>query len=137
MADDLRPELIPFDREALWRTTRFDDFARRTKMTEANVAKRLNQLSDLGLFSKEPSQDAGQHTRYEYVLLPKGRDLMPAVFALRHWGNTHLQNGNATLSLVERGSGNPVLIGAHTAAGRSVALDDLALIANGGWAIAW
>ena len=120
-------------REALWGTTRFDDFARRTKLTEANVAKRLKQLTELGIFTKQPYQEEGRRTRHEYALTPKGRDLMPAVLALMQWGNKHLQADEGPLHLVVRGTGDPVVIGAQTATGRSVALDDVAIVANGDW----
>jgi DNA-binding HxlR family transcriptional regulator len=122
-------------REALYGTTRFDDFARRTKITDAIVATRLKQLTDLGLFVKEPYREPGKRSRDEYVLTDKGRDLLPAVFALMQWGNRHLQGEDGgPLRLVERGTGEPVVIGARTESGRSLDLDDLAIVANGDWA---
>jgi DNA-binding HxlR family transcriptional regulator len=122
-------------REALWGTTRFDDFVRRTKSTEAIVAKRLRQLTDLGLFVKQPYREPGERTRSEYMLTDKGRDLLPAVFALMQWGNKHLQGRDGgPLRLVERGTGEPVVVGARTESGRNLDLDDLAVVANGDWA---
>jgi DNA-binding HxlR family transcriptional regulator len=122
-------------REAFYGTTRFDDFARRTRVTEAIVATRLKELTDLGLFSKRPYQEPGQRTRYEYLLTDKGRDLLPAVFALMQWGNKYLQaEEGGPLCLVERGTGEPVLIGPRTEDGRSLDLEDLAIVANGDWA---
>jgi DNA-binding HxlR family transcriptional regulator len=122
-------------REALYGTTRFDDFVRRTKSTEAIVAKRLKQLTDLGLFIKQPYREPGKRTRDEYLLTDKGRDLLPAVFALMQWGNKHLQaEDGGPLRLVERGTGEPVVIGPRTESGRNLDLDDLAIVANGDWA---
>ena len=46
-------------REAFYGTTRFDDFVRRTKATEAIVARRLKQLTALGLFVKWRYRDSG------------------------------------------------------------------------------
>ena len=74
-------------REAFFGTTRFDDFTRRTRSTEAIVAMRLKQLTDLGLFTKQPYREPGKRTRDEYLLTAKGRGLLPAVFALMQWGN--------------------------------------------------
>jgi DNA-binding HxlR family transcriptional regulator len=41
-------------REAFYGTTRFDDFARRTKITDAIVAARLKELTGIGLSSNSP-----------------------------------------------------------------------------------
>ena len=121
-------------REAFYGTTRFDDFARRTKSTEAIVAARLKQLTEIGLFTKQPYREPGTRTRDEYLLTDKGRDLLPAVFALMQWGNRHLQGEEGgPLRLVERGTGEPVVIGPHTESGRDLELDDLAIVANGDW----
>ncbi len=122
-------------REALYGTTRFDDFARRTKITEAIVSSRLKELTDLGLFVKQPYREPGRRTRDEYLLTDKGRDLLPVVFALMQWGNKHLQGEDGgPLHLVERGTGEPVVVGPHTVSGRPLALADLAIVAHGDWA---
>lgn len=122
-------------REAFYGTTRFDDFARRTKVTEAIVAARLKDMTDIGLFTKRPYREPGMRTRYEYLLTEKGRDLVPAVFALMQWGNKHLQGEDGgPLRLVERGTGEPVVIGPRTGSGRSLDLEDLAIVAHGDWA---
>jgi DNA-binding HxlR family transcriptional regulator len=122
-------------REALYGTTRFDDFARRTRITDAIVATRLKQLTEIGLFDKQPYQEPGHRTRHEYLLTDKGRDLLPAVFALMQWGNKHLQGEDGgPLRLVERGTGEPVVIGPRTVSGRPVDVDDLAIVAHGDWA---
>src|SRR4051795_8587922 len=122
-------------REAFYGTTRFDDFALRAKITDAIVAARLKQLTDIGLFVKQAYREPGKRTRSEYLLTDKGRDLLPAVFALMQWGNAHLQGEDGgPLRLVERGTGEPVVIGPRTASGRNVELDDLAIVANGDWA---
>ena len=105
-------------REALYGTTRFDDFARRTRVTDAIVAARLKELTELGLFTKQPYREPGKRTRDEYHLTDRGRDLLPAVFALMQWGNKHLQaEEGGPLRLVERGTGEPVVIGPRTESG--------------------
>jgi DNA-binding HxlR family transcriptional regulator len=122
-------------REALYGTTRFDDFVRRTKTTDAIVATRLKELSEVGLFTKAPYREPGKRTRYEYLLTDKGRDLLPAVFALMQWGNKYLQaEDGGPLRLVERGTGDPVEIRPRTRSGRDLELEDLAIVANGDWA---
>lgn len=121
-------------REAMYGTTRFDDFARRTKMTEGIVASRLKELTDIGLFVKQPYQVVGKRTRDEYLLTDKGTALMPALFALMQWGDANLQDEHGgPLRLVERGTDEPVVIGARTVSGKALGLEDLAIIANPGW----
>jgi DNA-binding HxlR family transcriptional regulator len=121
-------------REALYGTTRFDDFVRRTKGTDAIVSARLKQLTDIGLFEKRPYQEEGKRRRYEYVLTPKGTDLMPAVFALMQWGNRYLQSDDGgPLRLVKRGTDIPVVIGPHTESDAELGIDDLEIAANGNW----
>src|ERR1700754_4571631 len=65
-------------REALYGTTRFDDFVQRVGITDAVAAARLKQLVAIGILDRRPYRDEGQRTRYEYVLTPMGRDLLPA-----------------------------------------------------------
>jgi DNA-binding HxlR family transcriptional regulator len=122
-------------REAFYGTTRFDDFARRTKITDAIVAARLKELTDIGLFVKQPYREPGKRSRHEYLLTEKGRDLVPVVFALMQWGNKHLQGEDGgPLRLVEHGTGEPVVIGPRTTSGKALDLEDLAIVAHGDWA---
>ncbi|WP_246074824.1 winged helix-turn-helix transcriptional regulator [Nonomuraea terrae] len=75
-------------REAFYGTIRFDDFVRRTKVGDAIVAARLKDLTDIGLFTKQPYREPGKQTRYEYLLTEKGGDLFSAVFALMQWATS-------------------------------------------------
>jgi DNA-binding HxlR family transcriptional regulator len=122
-------------REALYGTTRFDDFVRRTKTTDAIVAARLKHLTELGLLVKQPYQEPGQRTRYEYLLTDKGEDLLPALFAMKQWGDKYLQpKDGEPLRLVERATGEPITVVARSASGADLSLDDLAIVDNRGWA---
>lgn len=76
-------------REAAYGTTRFDDFVRRTGLTEAVVAGRLRDLVREGLLAREPYRDPGQRARQAYVLTDAGSDLVPALLALAAWGARH------------------------------------------------
>lgn len=119
-------------REAFYGTTRFDDFARRTELTDAIVAARLKELTKLGLFTKELYQEPGKRRRSEYLLTEKGRDLVPVVFALMQWGDKHLQGeGGGPLRLVERSTGEPVKVSLRTASGEALDLEDVAIVTNG------
>jgi DNA-binding HxlR family transcriptional regulator len=114
-------------REALFGTTRFDDFVRRTKSSDALVASGLKRLVDAGLLSRQPYREPGQRSRDEYVLTDRGRDLLPAVFALMQWGNKYLREDDGPFQLIERETGEAVEIGPHRA-GAGVPLEDLAIV---------
>src|SRR3954454_19933745 len=97
-------------REAYYGTTRFDDFVERVGITDAVAAARLKQLVGAGILDKQPYREPGKRTRYEYVLTPMGRDLLPAVLALMQWGDKSLQPNGGPLHVVERGTVAPVTI---------------------------
>jgi DNA-binding HxlR family transcriptional regulator len=123
-------------REALYGTTRFDDFVRRTHSTDAIVSSRLKRLTELGVLAKQPYREPGERTRYEYHLTDRGKELLPVVFGLMQWGNAHLQPDDGPFQLSDRATGEPVVITAVTPSGKVVELDDLVVSANGDWASA-
>lgn len=118
-------------REALFGVTRFDDFVRYTQGAEANVAARLKELTEKGLFTKHPYREHGKRTRYEYVLTEMGRDLLPALLALLQWGDKYLQpKGGGPLRLEERATGNPIRIVARGSSGAELHAEDIAVVVN-------
>lgn len=111
-------------REALYGTTRFDDFAARVGISEAIASKRLRELVDAGLLTREPYQDAGKRTRHEYVLTRSGQDLAPVVFALAQWGSKYVPRaGTPTLSHAECGA--PVHAALRCAEDHRLSLEDI------------
>ena len=113
-------------REAFYGTTRFDGFAERVGVTEAVAAKQLKKLTEEGLLEKQPYKEAGQRTRYEYVLTEMGRDLLPVVLALWQWGDKYLQpESGPPLRLVEDSTGSPVHVQVRSDAGNEVDLENL------------
>jgi DNA-binding HxlR family transcriptional regulator len=77
-------------REAAYGTARFDDFVRRTGLTESVTATQLRELVSDGLLEKRPYQEPGQRARQEYVLTQAGEDAVPVLLALAAWGDKHL-----------------------------------------------
>src|SRR3954462_8143749 len=69
-------------REALYGTTRFDDFVARAGIAESVATARLQQLVDLGVLEKRPYREPGARVRYEYVLTSVGAELLPVVLGL-------------------------------------------------------
>ncbi|MFD6155276.1 winged helix-turn-helix transcriptional regulator [Nocardia sp. NPDC060256] len=117
-------------REAYYGTTRFDGFAHRVGITDAAAATQLRKLTEAGLLTKQPYQEQGKRTRHEYILTPKGRDLLPVVLALMQWGDTYLQPGPPPLLLVEESTGSPVRVQVRSDSGREIALEELGIRVN-------
>ena len=96
-------------REAFLGTTRFDDFAERVEVSEPAAARRLQELVDVGVFERTPYRPAGQRTRYEYHLTPKGRAFLPVMTALRDWGDDWASGpAGPPLHAVHRECGEPI-----------------------------
>src|SRR3984893_11766848 len=103
-------------REASYRTTRFDDFARRVGITKAAASSRLAELVELGLLTRRRYREPGQRTRDEYILTETGIDFMPVVFAMFEWG------GEGVISLAKIGCDSLTWIVALKRQSKSVAL---------------
>jgi DNA-binding HxlR family transcriptional regulator len=110
-------------REAFFGGRRFDELARRAGVTEQIAAKRLRQLVDAGLLEKQPYQEPGQRTRYEYVLTERGRNLYPVLISLIEFGKV-LQGESSAMELVHDGCGAPVVPQVRCAAGHDVSPAD-------------
>lgn len=70
-------------RDALLGARRFDDF-RQTGIADNILSARLKGLVEEGIFERRAYQ--AHPVRYEYLLTPKGRELVLVVVALRTWG---------------------------------------------------
>jgi DNA-binding HxlR family transcriptional regulator len=116
-------------REAFYGTRRFDHFARRVGITEAVAASRLKELVSAGLLERQPYQEPGQRTRYEYVLTQMGRDLLPVAAALMQWGDTYLSGPSGPpLALRHAGCGAPVRAQVRCDNGHEVGLGELSVV---------
>ena len=75
-------------RDAFMGVRRFDDWQARLGVARNVLAARLKSLVQQGvletrLYSEHPP-------RKDYVLTPKGRDLMPVLLTLKAWGDRHV-----------------------------------------------
>lgn len=68
--------------------SRFDEFQKSTGMTRHVLADRLKRLAEGGILERRAYQE--RPLRHEYVLTERGRDLGPALLALRDWGKAHM-----------------------------------------------
>jgi DNA-binding HxlR family transcriptional regulator len=118
-------------REAFYGARRFDEFARRTGLSEPATASRLRELVAEGLLEREPYREAGQRTREAYRLTDKGADLLPALVALMQWGDRWLDPAGGPVALRHRDCGERVRAELRCAAGHPVAAGEVD-VARGG-----
>ena len=119
-------------REAFYGTTRFDDFAERVGISAPVAASRLKELVDESLLAREPYREPGQRTRYGYRLTEKGADLLPALVALKQWGDRWLAPSGAPVELSHRGCGEFVRAELRCAAGHAPGPGELDLVLGPG-----
>jgi DNA-binding HxlR family transcriptional regulator len=106
-------------REASYGTTRYDDFVRRTGLTESVSAAQLKNLVSEGLLTKQPYQEPGQRQRFAYELTEAGHDLVPILLALGAWGDKHRPEAHR-LTMVHADCGSPVHLEARCELGHPV-----------------
>ena len=75
-------------RDAFQGVTRFELFARRLRIAPNILTKRLATLVEAGVLERRRYQERPE--RFEYVLTPAGKELLPAWCDLMRWGDAHL-----------------------------------------------
>jgi DNA-binding HxlR family transcriptional regulator len=105
---------------------RFKDIQTRLGISRSVLSDRLELLFVNGVVERREYQEPGQRRRAEYHLTQKGRDLYPAITALREWGDKYLSDPEGPPVLVtHRGCGAAI----HTAivcdAGHAVDPEDI------------
>jgi DNA-binding HxlR family transcriptional regulator len=117
-------------REAFYGTTRFDDFAKRVRLSPAVTASRLKELVEHGLLEHEDYREPGERTRRGYRLTPRGADLFPTLAALMQWGDRWLADASP-VELRHRDCGEHVDVHLLCRSGHDVGVEDLELTATG------
>ena len=72
-------------RDALFGTSRFEDFQRSLDIPRATLSARLDTLVEHGVMERRRYQTAPE--RHDYVLTDKGRDLRQVMVSLLRWGD--------------------------------------------------
>jgi DNA-binding HxlR family transcriptional regulator len=90
-------------REALTGATRFEQF-RALGCADTVLSRRLAAMVEAGLLARSPYR-SGNRTREEYLLTDAGRDLLPVVQALAHWGERHRPRASGRLEVVHEACG--------------------------------
>ncbi len=116
-------------REACLGSTRFAQFRNALRVAPDVLTDRLGTLVSYGVLTREPYQEPGSRTRYEYRLTPAGEELRIVLGGLQQWGDAHLPwpEGPSVLRR-ERHTGRSVRIGFVDESGREVPLDDVELV---------
>jgi DNA-binding HxlR family transcriptional regulator len=106
-------------RELFYGAERFDEIARRARLSEPTVAARLRELTTEGLLEREDYKEPGQRTRQKYRLTEKGADFFPILASLMQWGDRWVNHGGP-IELRHRDCGEPVAVELRCAAGHVV-----------------
>lgn len=97
-------------REVFSGVRRFDDLRRRTGAPRQVLSARLGTLVAAGVLRRQPYQEPGQRTRFEYRLTAAGVDLYPVLVSLLRWGDRYLEQptGGPSVELTHRDCAAPV-----------------------------
>lgn len=105
----------------------FEDFQSTLGIARNILSSRLVKLVEHGILSREPV--AEDKRKVAYRLTCKGRELIPAMVALRQWGEKWGRNSPCTSVLADKRDGLPIRSIAILAAdGRELDLDELVWI---------
>jgi DNA-binding HxlR family transcriptional regulator len=105
---------------------RFSDLQAHLGVSRSVLSDRLENMVAGGILELRDYQEPGRRRRSEYHLTEMGRDLYPALTALRVWGDKYLADpeGPAT-EVLHRGCGASVHTALMCAAGHVVRADEL------------
>lgn len=108
-------------RAALFGVRRFDDFQKELDCPRTVLSGRLGQLTDAGILERQPYQEPGRRTRYEYVPTEKGMALQPVLIMLTQWADAHVaKSAPPPLRFTDLKSDKPVHVGFIGPSGREV-----------------
>jgi DNA-binding HxlR family transcriptional regulator len=107
-------------RELFFGVRRFNDIQRDLDISRSVLTDRLARLVALGVVRTEPYQEPGDRVRSQYRLTRKGVALLPAIVALKEWGDEYLFDGDPPITLYERSTGEPVRLEFRSSSGRRV-----------------
>ena len=103
----------------------FEEFSSQLGIARNILSNRLGRLVDHGVMERIPCEH--DRRKVEYRMTGKGADLLPAMLALRQWGEKYTMNVPSNPVLVDARDGEPIApiaIRAHD--GREIDWHDLA-----------
>lgn len=103
----------------------FEDFSSELGIARNILSNRLARLVEHGVLERAPSEQ--DRRKVEYRLTEKGAGLLPAMLALRQWGEKYTMRVPANPVLVDKRDGEPIRpIGIRAHDGRDIGWHDLA-----------
>jgi len=114
----------------------FEEFQSTLGIARNILSNRLGRLVENEILRREP--DPADRRKVAYRLTDKGRDLLPALIALRQWGERWISGMPSNPVLVDRQNRRPVAnMAVRATDGRALQLNELewldrAEISNGG-----
>jgi DNA-binding HxlR family transcriptional regulator len=103
----------------------FEEFSGQLGIARNILSNRLARLVEHGVLARIPSQE--DRRKVEYRMTEKGSDLLPAMLALRQWGEKYTMHVPSNPELVDARDGLPIApIGIHAQDGREIGWHDLA-----------
>jgi DNA-binding HxlR family transcriptional regulator len=102
----------------------FEEFQTTLGIARNILSNRLGRLVENGILERVP--DASDRRKVSYRLTEKGRDLLPVLLSLRHWGEKWLSGQPSNPVLVDRYSRQPIApMAVRSSDGRVLALNEL------------
>ena len=84
----------------------FEDFSSQLGIARNILSSRLARLVEHGVLARVPCED--DRRKVEYRLTEKGSDLLPAMIALRQWGEKYTMKVPSNPVLVDARDGEPI-----------------------------
>jgi DNA-binding HxlR family transcriptional regulator len=119
-------------REAMWGTSRFDDFHMRLGIARNVLTARLVKLEEAGILLRQVSPDNARI--FDYTLTSQGWDLFTTVVALMQWGDRWIyQRRGAPIEFFDAKSGLPIQqLAIRNSAGHMLEADSIEIRAGPG-----
>lgn len=111
-------------REVLCGATRFDTMQKELGISRGVLANRLSLLVDRKILARQPIQDIGQRRQHVYLLTIKGRNIIPALLALREWAERYVPGPSSPLRLHTK-KGKDIQVRLTTTQGGPVDVTDI------------
>ena len=103
----------------------FEEFSSELGIARNILSNRLARLVEHGVLERVPCED--DRRKVEYRMTAKGSDLLPAMLALRQWGEKYTMDVPSNPVLVDKRDGAPIApIGIRAHDGRDIGWHDLA-----------
>jgi DNA-binding HxlR family transcriptional regulator len=120
-----QPWVLLILREVTRGVRRFSDLQDHLGVSRSVLSERLDGLVANDLLQRHSYQEPGQRRRNAYALTQKGRDLYPALTALRQWGDKYLADPEGPSTLANhRGCGAPIRVRLECDRGHSITSEE-------------